>query len=260
MESITLTKLHIDSQLVHPEAGDHCSRLSSDNVSECSTTAGNQEFDVGNSDDGLSVCCSNIDTSVETLIIFDWDDTLLPSSWLKDNMLLDSDICPSSEQQVQLENMADCARSTLQTAVQIGKVVVVTNAQEGWIEMSCTKFMPSLASLLKTVDIVSAQSHYRKFSEDPAEWKRLAFAEEVDILYGKCSDVPQNIISVGDSTHELFALKCVTEEPNCYGKSIKLLQKPTLEQLIEQHDVVASTLLEVAEHNGDLDVEIGSEI
>jgi hypothetical protein len=258
MESIIPTKLDVDSLLVHPKAGEqHCPSRSSDNVSECSTSADNQEFDAGNLDDGLSVCCSNIDLQVETLIIFDWDDTLFPTSWLAQNMLLDADVHPSFEQQTQMERVADCARLILQTAVQIGKVVIVTNAQEGWIEMSCTKFMPSLASLLETVDKVSAQSRYRKFSEDPAEWKRLAFADEVRGLYGSCTDLARNIISVGDSMHELSALKSVTEEPNCCGKSIKLLENPSIEQLIEQHDVVASSLLEVAEHNGDLDIEVG---
>merc|ERR1712124_11326 len=69
--------------------------------------------------------------------------------------------------------------------------------------------------------------------------------------------IARNIISVGDSMHELSALKSVTKEPTCCGKSIKLLENPSIEQIIEQHDVVASSLLEVAEHNGDLDIEVG---
>merc|ERR1712072_284832 len=100
----------------------------------------------------------------------------------------------------QLEQMAEHARMTVQLALQIGKVVIVTNAQHGWIQMSCTKFMPSLVSLLKTVDIVSARSTYEESVAEVSEWKRLAFEHEADLFYGSGhSGQQRNIVSVGDS-------------------------------------------------------------
>merc|ERR1711924_5074 len=97
---------------------------------------------------------------VETLILFDWDDTLFPTSWLLQRGLLERPMparTPSREERVQLQRMAEHARDTLAMALQIGKVVIVTNGEEGWVEMSCEEFLPSLIDMLQKVDIVSAR-------------------------------------------------------------------------------------------------------
>jgi len=167
----------------------------------------------------------------------------------------------SSKHETQLAQMAESARVTLHNALQVGKVVIVTNAEQGWVENSCTVFMPSLVSLLQTVDIVSARSTHEKYTKNPAEWKRLAFVYEVALFYGAgCAGQQRNIVSMGDSLHEQSALMSVTKGvPGCCGKSIKFLENPTIEQLIEQHECLNETFLDVVEYNGDLDVEIGTE-
>jgi hypothetical protein len=201
------------------------------------------------------------DVEVETLMVFDWDDTLFPTSWLQRHCLLEDTAEVSTDQVLQLRVLAENVKATLQMAMQLGKVVIVTNAEQGWIEASCTRFMPSLIDMLKTVDIVSARTTYGRSVKDPALWKRLAFSHEVELFYGATRAHQQrNIISLGDSLHELNALKAVTTGvPNCCGKSIKLLDTPSIEQLIEQHELLVTSLLDVLEHNGDIDVEIGAE-
>jgi len=134
--------------------------------------------------------------------------------------------------------------------------VIVTNAQQGWVEMCCEKMMPSLKKVLRSVDIVSARSKYETVSCCPSEWKRLAFERELETL-GASGTSQSNIISLGDSLHEQYAVMALCEKfPSCCGKSMKFLQAPTIDQLIDQHDFVESCFLEVAEHNGNLDVEI----
>lgn len=231
-----------------------CHRNSEDEVSDCSTMLGNQDWD-----DHLSQC-SNSGLEVDTLIIIDWDDTLFPTTWLAENDLFASEANITSEQEKKLMEMSHYSGLTLQTALQLGKVVIITNAEEGWIEMSCTRFMPSLTSLLQRVDIVSARSSYEQFSQDASEWKRLAFEQEIGRFYSSAHRSEwRNVLSVGDSLHELTALKTVTKDvPRCRGKSVKLLDGPTIEQLMEQNEVLSSNLLDIAEHNGDLDIEIGA--
>jgi len=190
---------------------------------------------------------------VETLTIFDWDDTLFPTTWLQQQGLFTDGAARIAEEEILLQRLAQSVRLTLEAAMQIGKVIIVTNAQQGWIEMSCTAFMPSLVSLVKTLDIVSARSTYEQFSDSPAEWKRLAFEKEIEPIYG-------NVLSVGDLLHELLALKCATKDmTHCCKKSIKLLEAPSIEQLVEQHEVLSSSLMQVLEENGDLDMDIGVE-
>ena len=63
---------------------------------------------------------------------------------------------------------------TLDVASTYGTVVLVTNAETGWIELSGRKFMPSLSDYLDTkcFKTVSARSTYEPLGVvSPFEWK-----------------------------------------------------------------------------------------
>jgi hypothetical protein len=226
-----------------------CNKVSDDVTSVCSTASGDQELIAQNEE-------------IRTLSLIDWDDTLFPTSWLLKEGLFTDGKLPSCQQAAQLQQLAEGVKITLETAVALGKVVIVTNAEQGWIERSCTRFMPSLVNLLKTIDIVSAQSSFKQLTQEPSEWKRLAFQHELGLFHEESTLAGQqcNLVSMGDSEHELAALLSVTKGvANCYGKSVKLMESPRIEQLIEQHEVLSSSLSDVVEHDGDLDIMVGSE-
>jgi hypothetical protein len=209
-----------------------------DNWSQCSTISGS---------DDLS-CCSEGD--VETLIFFDWDDTLFPTSWLQRQDSLDDEAFEL------LRKLESGVEKTLQLALQFGRVVIVTNARQGWVEMCWAKMWPSLSKVLEEVDIVSARSTYEACSHRQSQWKRLAFEHEMQIL-DTSNALQYNVISLGDSLHEQSAVVALCEKrPNCCAKSVKFMEAPEIEQLIDQHEFVLSCFSEVAEHDGNLDVEI----
>jgi len=190
------------------------------------------------------------------LIIFDWDDTLFPTTWVLSHGFLKTDKAANSQQQRLLARLAWHVERTLKTAAQHGRVVIVTNAKQGWIESTCQQFMPSVFNLLgKTV---SARSTYEGQDFTPCEWKRLAFVRETELLYDQPIDSQhQNIVSVGDSFHELHALKAMTEGVhNVCGKAVKFLQSPSIMELIEQHEKLDLCLSEVLEHNHSSDYEL----
>lgn len=228
-----------------------------DAVSECSTVVGSQDVDAPQQVYSFSEVSSDSGTGVETLLFLDWDDTLFPTSWLLQQRLLDA-VLPNDEQLMELQSVAAGVSRTLEEALQIGTVVIVTNAEQGWVELCCSRWMPSVAHLLQSVRIVSARSLYESQSEDPTEWKRLAFEREAELFYGVIADShPRNILCLGDSSYEHEALRAMNDGmPSCYRKSLRFSQFPTIGQLIEQHQLVSSCLLEVAEHSDDLDVEI----
>jgi hypothetical protein len=229
-----------------------CKGIWYDGASECSTD------DAKHIDDGCSAGFSDSGDGVKTLIIFDWDDTLLPTSWLRQQDVLDCKVL-SEEQQRQLEVLADVVEKTLRTALLFGKVVIVTNGQQGWVEASCAEAMPSLRHVLQQVRIVSARSTYEEEVDEPSEWKRLAFAHEVNQLAVQ-SDQQLNVISLGDSLHEQSAVMSIRGfVPNCFAKSLKFVETPTIEELIDQHEFVNMCFSDVAEHGDHLDVEIGAE-
>jgi len=257
MEATLCSSAKVGKSLHTPVEEESCPCALDDSVSDCSTAIGTQQRDDASSDcssDGSAV-------PVESLLIFDWDDTLFPTSWLQAQGLMEDGAQPDEEQWTNLQQLAGRVHKTLEMATQVGHVVIVTNAQQDWVQLSCSAFMGSLADLLQNVDVVSARSAYEHCSQDPSEWKRLAFEQEVVFLYGPIADgQKRNIVSFGDSMHEQRALVSVTKGvQDCCGKSMKFIDGPSVEQLIEEHDFVNKVFLDVLEHNGDLDVEIGTD-
>lgn len=242
------------SSLAHLHGNCIPEKESEDAASECSTVSDLQDSDV------RCKYCEDED-EVEALLIFDWDDTLLPTSWLQQRGLHFGEANLNGEDKNHLARLAESVRSTLRQALQFGEVVIVTNAEQGWVEMTCAEFMPSLVNLLQEVRVISARTEFEKMGRAVSDWKHLAFAKEIERFYGsKGASHQRNVVSLGDSLHELAALKSVAASvPNCLGKSIKLFDSPSIEQLIEQHGLLGECLLDVVEYNGEVDVEIGVE-
>lgn len=193
----------------------------------------------------------------DTILIFDWDDTVLPSTWLSEQGLrLDDASIPSGEHRAALDRLAARAGHTLSIAKRYGTVVLVTNAEEGWIEMSCSKFIPSLLPTLADIKKLSARSTYEVHGvESPFEWKYLAFESEIGTFCRKAADRRKNVISVGDSAHEREALIRVTERlPNCCIKSLKFAERPGVENLLKEHVLISGCFRHIVDHDGNLDL------
>ncbi|PHJ25840.1 protein kinase [Cystoisospora suis] len=195
----------------------------------------------------------------ETVFIFDWDDTLLPSSWISQKGLtLDSRAQELHIWRPKLGQAAMWAEHTLFIASRLGQVIIVTNAEAGWVDLSCQKFMPALASMLKHFHIVSARSMYESSCcNTPFMWKEAAFFEELQRHFHSDSQ-RWNVISVGDSSHEREAVFSVCKRLrrmyNVTTKSLKLLEAPAVEELHSQHELMQKCLAPVARHVGNLDL------
>mmetsp|Transcript_124842 Transcript_124842/g.364617 ORF Transcript_124842/g.364617 Transcript_124842/m.364617 type:complete len:259 (+) Transcript_124842:40-816(+) len=216
--------------------------------------------DASDSERGESECDWGSPTfdAADTLLILDWDDTMLPTRWLESQGLnLDRDSKPTDEQAEQLQTMAEHARQTLNEAKAHGTVVLVTNAEHGWVELSCQRFLPSLWPLLLGVRVLSARSTFeRQGVAEPSEWKYLAFQTEISAF---CSSPVgrrcKNFVSIGDSPHERSALIRATEcIPGCCAKSLKLMEKPDISQLLQEHRLLIDCLSDVVSFDGSLDV------
>ena len=103
----------------------------------------------------------------ETVFIFDWDDTLLPSHYLITNeeklALVVEDL-----HSIDLEVFALLSR-----AKRLGKVLIVTNAGAGWVQSSAARYLPLVSTLLdNAIGVVSARSdHEVNFPDQPRIWK-----------------------------------------------------------------------------------------
>lgn len=161
-------------------------------------------------------------------------------------------------QESELAELACCAAETLRCAKRLGTVILVTNAERGWIELSCTRFMPTLLPLLEGLKLVSARTMYESARRPtPCDWKIAAFTCELERVFGRSTARRKNILSIGDSTHEREAV-LVSSAPlsNCRTKSLKFVERPKLDQLRRQHMLMATCLRRIVHHDGNLDLVI----
>jgi len=194
----------------------------------------------------------------QTLFLIDWDDTCLPYSWLQAQGLQVLDASePSEFQRNALQKVVACVAKTLRKAKDLGEVVVVTNAEEGWVDASCYKFLPELLPILDEFPVVSARASYeQKCPGSPAKWKLCAFQAEIGafIAASPAEHGQHNIVSIGDSVHEHTALYAATRDRQCWAKAMKFVIRPSMEDVIHQHEVLQQFLDDLATREGNLDI------
>jgi len=216
----------------------------------------------------------------ETVIIFDWDDTLLASSFLSGKgYRLDSPIRKDDgEVDSQLRELEQSVVNVLSLALSLASAVhIITNAETGWVQLSAQRFLPAVLPLLGKVKVISARSTYESMYPDaPFKWKLQAMQEKLQCAFGSPSNSACNnnnnsssssssmdckgerhVISFGDSHVEREAVRTATRGlSNTRTKSIKFAERPSLEQLRRQLDLIASCFFYITSHAGDLDLQL----
>jgi len=167
----------------------------------------------------------------DTLIIFDWDDTLLCTSAIN----------ASTWDFAQLQQLEKAAESCLRAAMKLGRVMVVTNGNGTWVSQSSYSYLPRLVSTLADIEVVSARWQYESyFPGDPFAWKREAFRDILATIHQpKMRGVQErtNLIVLGDSPAELeaahYAARAVGSS-NVLVKTVKFKEQPAVAQLLGQ--------------------------
>ena len=117
--------------------------------------------------------------SHQNVIVLDWDDTMLPTSFfLKQDTLAATDLAEMAvKNRDMLANLEAILLALLDKMIKFAKVLIVTNAKEGWVEYSSYFLLPRVHQLIETfVPVVSAQTEFsEKYRHDPDKWKELAF-------------------------------------------------------------------------------------
>jgi len=170
----------------------------------------------------------------QTLIVFDWDDTLMYTTFLLHGK--GRAVTPATARH--LQNIERTAYALLEKAMGLGTTVIVTNAQEGWVE-ECVKWhMPSMKPLLRKVPVISARTLHETECSDVGQWKNRAFLE----LGKQLSLDPEmitNLVSVGDSNFEMEAAHLLGEQfPHSLLKTVKLKERPSCEELMKELDLI----------------------
>lgn len=146
----------------------------------------------------------------------------------------------------------------LQEAMRFGIVKVITNAEQGWVELSGARFMPKLISFLEdhSIKVVSARTLYEAdFPDSPSCWKTAAFAAEVDESFPDIQHL--NVLVLGDSLSEREAAhNLASRMPTSCVKSVKLVERPNVMQLQRQIALLHSSFRQLREHYGSFDINL----
>eukprot|EP00933_Yihiella_yeosuensis_P071216 TRINITY_DN79415_c0_g1_i1.p1 TRINITY_DN79415_c0_g1~~TRINITY_DN79415_c0_g1_i1.p1 ORF type:complete len:281 (+),score=44.28 TRINITY_DN79415_c0_g1_i1:66-908(+) len=180
----------------------------------------------------------------DTVIIFDWDDTLLCSTAINYQQY-------SPNQLHQLENVI---RSIIWHAMQFGETMIITNGNATWVQDSMRRFLPGLASTLDRIKVMSARAAYEaSFPGDPYAWKRQAFKE----IFAQRRDSGLhsqgvNLVVLGDSPAEIEAARHCTKVLNGTSqvKTVKFKEMPSVNELIGELKKVQQDLGKICQEEG----------
>ena len=173
------------------------------------------------------------------IIIFDWDDTLLPTSFLTPGGTFYEDSTLSDSEAKKMAELEDLVLSLLTETTEKGNVYIITNAGKGWVEYSASRFYPKILPILDKIEIVSARGEYEKlYPGNSRQWKIEAFLrlqKTVDLK------LVTNLICLGDSLFEMEAGRILASKfTEAFIKTIKFREAPKLDELIKQLKLVCN--------------------
>lgn len=171
--------------------------------------------------------CSVTDRA-NTVIIFDWDDTLLCTTSANRGEYTEK----------QLQELATAVASILNCASELGEVMIITNGKSTWVMDSATRYMPSLLPLLHKLTVLSSRARCEsRHPGNPFAWKLVAF-EELLVHERSFPDpaIGLNIIALGDQNPEIEAAHHVGRKLNgqSFVKTVKFREQPTVNDLLGQ--------------------------
>lgn len=221
------------------------------------------------------------------LILLDYDDTLLPTTALQSaGAMADLDAplpAPLVDALLVLEH---AALALLTAAAARGTLVIITNAGDGWVELSSRRFLPAVRAFIDAhrVRIVSARALYSALFADPLQWKTRAFRDEMDAAglglarahqhkvgekrpRGAGDDAPEgqeekeaarrrrrSVVVVGDSVGDQYAGHVAAAGRPALLKVVKFVEAPSAAQLAEQVWVVVEHLAGMVGYDDHFDV------
>jgi len=187
----------------------------------------------------------------QTVIIFDWDDTLLCTSYL--NFRGDADLQPAVVRH--LEDIQRAGKKLLELAMGLGRTFIITNAMNGWVQYSAAKWIPEVLDVLQNqnIRVISARTnHEPQYPGEVGQWKIQAFLEVQRDLN---SQIITNLISLGDSNFEMDAVHVMGKEfSQALVKTIKFRENPSPEELLKQLELVTQKFERIVENARNLKI------
>ena len=212
-----------------------------------------------------SHCVTSNSNSTDCLTIYDWDDTILPTSWLRSLGYLSNNIAdmigtppPVLPSQVagMMRMIEEAAIANLLAAGKLGRVVIVTNSSVLWVPFTAKRFFPRLTQIVESgFEVYSARPpqaenagpNYVYLPSMAVTWKADKFKELVGT-----TEFP-TCVSVGDGFAERCAVLAIASA-RMSGKAVRYPLQPSGAAMLEQLRATISCLKEIVDDSrtGDL--------
>lgn len=208
-----------------------------------------------------------------SIIIFDWDDTLFPTYHINSTNII-GNIIPSDFQD-NLNILSNIIINLLDNALTLANVIIITNAQYEWIDYSSNIYLPPIYDYLnsKNIEKISARDYCNdnlliddKIIDNYFEYYDLYTSAGETLLWKKITfqnyfidkKFYNNIISIGDSECERFGLlnMKLNDDDKIFRKSFKLNEKPTISLIIKELEYITKNLNVIVNYEGNLDIGI----
>ena len=145
-------------------------------------------------------------TEHNSVIIFDWDDTLLPTSFLVSDGPFQEEIELSRKEKEKMKQIEKKVGSILEKSIEKGNTYIITNSGVSWIEYNAR------------------------------QWKIEAF---LNILRDVDDNKLTNIVCMGDSIFEIEAGRILASKfARAFIKTVKFKESPKIDELLEQLKLV----------------------
>lgn len=200
-------------------------------------------------------------SSSHPLLIFDWDDTILPTSWLEKINAINGKCFLSNHHRRCLDSLCFLIVKNFELASSLGEVIIVTNAARGWVQASCLEFFPSILPMVNKFPI-----HPRPNDLQVLTWKLEAFdlvsspksstaaAASSATAASRFPSSPSALVSIGDGPMERHAI--LNLQHRLPIKSIKFKDASTINELMTQHRLLHSRLAEIVQSTESLDLKM----
>lgn len=216
------------------------------------------------------------DSETSSVIIFDWDDTLLPTWFISEVVKPCIGEGPVPEESAFYEVLASHAqiiRTTLEAAREVALVQIVTLAARPWVETSAQHYLPGLdlRDLLRGLGIrvyyarecirgqnkVQAVDQRTEGVDLYMVAKRMAMVRCLRKLSFK-PGAKWNVVSIGDSPAEHEALKEVlwSNDGDSLCKTVKLMDDPSIDVLGNELELLRKWFGRMISYEEDFDISL----
>jgi len=213
--------------------------------------------------------------SSQTILIFDWDDTLCPSAWMRQRFRCNSrGVTLGNVSKADMDDLRILEQHVIQLltlAQKLGKVVIVTNAQRPWVDMSCDEVLPNVKHMLEDIPVHYAmemlsdgekdrRSQTSMLTESKARAMRAAVSDFYSVYDGQSW---KNVVSIGDAFYEHEAIRRVTRDrpvqKKCRTKTIKMIDSPSISGMVVQLTILTSWLANIVREDNDVEIDLSAD-